>query len=350
VRIVIFGLSVSSAWGNGHATLWRGLIRALDAAGAHVEFFEHDMPYYRAHRDLCTLPGRAQLHLFDSWDTVIDQARAAADAADAAIVTSYCADGRAACELVLGSKARRRVFYDLDTPITLAQVAAGADVPYLPPDGLGGFDLVLSFTGGRALDELRDRLRARRVAPLYGSVDPAAHRPAPAAWSSACSYLGTWAEDRQHALDALFLEPARRRPRLRFVLGGSMYPTAVRFPANVTCVEHVAPAAHGAFYASSPLTVSVTRQPMAELGYCPSGRLFEAAACGVPVLSDAWDGLAEFFTPDVEILIARTADQALAAIERPREELAEIGRRARTRVLADHTATRRAAQLVELLS
>lgn len=350
MRIVIFGLSVSSAWGNGHATLWRSLIGALDAAGHEVWFFEQDAPYYRAHRDLAELGGRARLWLYPAWDDVRSFARAAADEADAAIVTSYCPDGRAACELVLASRAPRRVFYDLDTPVTLARRAAGEDVPYLPAGGLGEFELVLSFTGGRALDLLREALGARRAAPLYGSVDPEAHRPVPARpdWSARCSYLGTWSADREAALEALLLEPARRRPG-PFIVGGSLYPPGLRWPDNVRRVGHVAPPDHAAFYCSSPLTLNATRAPMARLGHCPSGRLFEAAACGVPVLSDGWDGLETFFTPGEEILIASSTEAALAALALPGAALAAIGRRARERALDEHSGRRRAAQLVELL-
>lgn len=350
MRIVIFGLTVSSAWGNGHATLWRSLIGALDRAGHEVVFYEQDAPYYRAHRDLPRLGGRAQLRLYSKWSEILAEAELAADSADAAIVTSYCPDGRAACQLVLGSRASTRVFYDLDTPVTLERIATGDDVPYLPTEGLGGFDLVLSFTGGRALDLLRERLGATRVAPLYGSVDPDCHRPAPAksSWRSACSYLGTWSEDRQAALETLFLEPARRHPS-PFVIGGSLYPPSITWPPNVTRIEHVPPPAHPAFYCSSPITVSVTRKPMAALGYCPSGRLFEAAACGVPVLSDPWDGLDSFFTPGEEIIVATRTEEALAAIELPREELQRIGRQARERALAEHSGRRRAIELVDLL-
>lgn len=351
MRLVIFGLTVSSAWGNGHATLWRSLIRALDAAGHDVTFFERDQPYYRAHRDLPALSGRARLRLYASWDDLRAEAARAVDGCDAAIVTSYCADGRVACELVLGSRAPRRVFYDLDTPVTLSRLATGEDVPYIPANGLGDFDLVLSFTGGRALDQLRSRLGARAVAPLYGSVDPAAHRPVSpdARWAAACSYLGTWSDDRQAMLEALFLAPARKNPQQLFVLGGSMYPTNVEWPTNVARYDHVPPPAHPAFYCSSPLTVSVTRAPMAQLGYCPSGRLFEAAACGIPVLSDGWEGLDTFFVPGEEILVARTTDEALAALALPRARLAEIGQRARARALREHSGTRRAEELVTLL-
>lgn len=349
MRIVIFGLSVSSAWGNGHATLWRGLINALDQEGHEVVFFERDASYYRAHRDVEALPGRAMLRVYGEWtDVRADAARCIADA-DAAIVTSYCPDGRAACELVCAGRARS-VFYDLDTPVTLARVSAGDDVPYLPASGLGEFDLVLSYTGGSALDSLRDQLGARRVEPLYGSVDPTVHRPmiARVCDRAACSYLGTWCADRQDALETLFLEPARRRAS-RFVLGGSMYPANVELPWNVSHVEHVPPAMHAAFYCASPITVSVTRKPMVEYGHCPSGRLFEAAACGVPVLSDPWDGIDAFFEPDEEILVASTPEEALDAIELPRDLLATMGARARERVLAEHTSAHRARELVGFL-
>jgi spore maturation protein CgeB len=349
MRIVIFGLSVSSAWGNGHATLWRSLISALDAAGNQVVFFERDVSYYREHRDLDALGGRARLRLYPSWEDVCAEARRTLADCDAAFVTSYCPDARPATELVLASRGIR-VFYDLDTPVTLSRLAAGEDVAYVPPGGLGEFDLVLSYTGGRALDLLRDRLGARRVAPLYGSVDPLHHYPVAAEprWRAACSYLGTWAADRQRALETLFLEPARRRSE-RFLLGGPSYPTEATWPANVARVEHVPPADHPAFYCSSPLTISVTRAPMAALGFCPSGRLFEAAACGVPVLSDPWPGLEAFFTPGDEILVADSTEAALGAIELPRETLAHIGRRARTRAVEDHSSTQRAAELLGLL-
>lgn len=348
MRIVIFGLTVSSSWGNGHATLWRSLIRALDAGGHEVIFYERDVPYYAAHRDLPALYGHAHLRLYGAWSEVATDARRDIADADCAIVTSYCPDGRAACAAVRAARHATRVFYDLDTPVTLAQLSAGRDVPYLPIDGLGDFDLVLSFTGGRALGELRDQLGAKRVAPLYGSVDPEHHRPVPAdpRWSAACSYLGTWSHDRQAALDALFLEPARRHHDRMFMLAGSQYPAEVAWPANVIRHEHVPPPAHAAFYCSSPLTINVTRGPMAELGYCPSGRLFEAAACGVPVLSDSWEGLDTFFVLGDEILTASSTADAVAVLELPQADLAAIGKRARDRALAEHSGTRRAAELI----
>jgi len=350
MRIVVFGLSVSSSWGNGHATLWRALLRALARAGHRVDFFERDVSYYAAHRDLRTLP-HGDLVLYDDWNATRATARAALARADAAIVTSYCADATAACELVLETPNAVRAFYDLDTPVTLARLDDGEAVAYLPTHGLGDFDLVLSYTGGRALEALRARLGARHVVPLYGSVDPDAHRPARPRddWRCDLSYIGTYAADRQAAVDALLLQPARACPQRRFVLAGSQYPSDFPWTPNLWYLAHLPPADHPAFYASSRLTLNVTRRAMASMGWCPSGRLFEAAACGVPILTDAWDGLDAFYEPGTEILVAAGTDDALHALARDDAELAAIARRARERTLDEHTADHRAAELIAAL-
>lgn len=349
MKLVVFGLTVSSSWGNGHATLWRGLLRALARRGHDVVFFERDVPYYAHHRDLHALPW-GELVLYDTWSAVGPKARAHVGDADAAIVTSYCPDAIAATELVLGS-AGRRAFYDLDTPITLAHLHAGGKVDYIGDRGLRDFDLVLSYTGGRALDELKTRLHARRVVPLYGSVDPDAHRPAPPEPRYRCdlSYLGTYAQDRQATVARLLFEPAQHLPHRAFVVGGAMYPAEMYWPPNVRGLPHVPPPDHPAFFSSSRLTLNATRRAMACMGWCPSGRLFEAAACGVPVLSDAWEGLEAFFAPEEEILVARTTHDAVAALQCSDAELRRIARAARARVLSEHTAHRRAAELEEAL-
>lgn len=345
MRLAVFGLTVTSSFGNGHATLWRGLCRGLDELGHRVVFFERDVPYYARHRDVEEVPG-CELVLYRDWEELRPRAEAEVAGADAAIVTSYCPDGLGAT--ALARRARVAVFYDMDTPVTLRHLARGEEVPWLGPRGLADFDLVLSFTGGRSLAELRDRLGARRLAPLYGSVDPASHRPvAPdPELAGDLSYLGTYAADRQEGVEGLFLEPARRLPQRRFVLGGSLYPETIDWPGNVLRVRHVPPPRHPAFYGSSPVTLNVTRGPMAENGYCPSGRLFEAAACGVPVVSDVWPGLESFFEPGREILLAEGTDDVIGAVELGPERLARIGAAARERVLAEHTARRRAEELV----
>ena len=347
---MIFGLTISSAWGNGHATLWRGLCRALGERGHEVSFFERDVPYYAAHRDVIA-PAGCRLHLYADWESVRAGAQAAVGGADVAMVTSYCPDGAEASRLVLDSAAQLRVFYDLDTGVTIARVRQGERVPYLPATGLGDFDLVLSYTGGRALTALRAELGARQVAPLYGSVDPDAHRQvAPnAALRADLSYLGTYAADRQQALEELFIEPARRRPDRKFVLGGSQYPADFPWNHNIFYVSHMPPPAHPEFYCSSALTLNVTRGPMAEMGYCPSGRLFEAAACGTPLLSDYWEGLECFFEPGREILIARSTDDAVEALDLSRAGLRRVADAARERTLSEHTAACRARDLEHIL-
>ena len=350
MKLVVFGLSVSSSWGNGHATLWRGLIKGLHRLGHRVIFFEHDTPFYAQHRDVWEVPG-GELILYPSWDVVHRQAAAHLADADVAMVTSYCPDAAIACDAVLSSPARVRCFYDLDTGVTLDRVRSGQQVDYIPEGGLGDFDLILSYTGGLALAQLKTCLGARHVAPLYGSVDPEVHHPsAPVErFRADLSYLGTYAADRQRAIEDLFIEPARRLPDLRFVLAGPQYPGEFPWTPNLFFIPHVPPHEHAAFYCSSRLSLSVTRGPMAEMGYCPSGRLFEAAACGVPIVSDEWDGLDYFFEPGREIIVARTTGHVMDALETSDEELARIARAGRERVFAAHTADRRAMELENIL-
>ena len=349
LKIVVWGLTVSSSWGNGHATLWRGLIRALAGQGHQVVFVERDVEWYRSNRDLHALSG-GRLLLYTDWADVLAHKRDLLDA-DAAVVTSYCPDAVAATRLIEAEGRGVRVFYDLDTPVTLARLAAGETVDYLPSDGLGGFDLVLSYTGGPALVALTDQLGARRAEPLYGHVDPRAHRPAAPldVYRGDLSYLGTYADDRQPVLERLFIDPAGQAPAARFVLGGSSYPADFPWRPNIWFMQHVAPADHPAFFSSGRLTLNVTRRDMAAMGWCPSGRLFEAAACGAPIVSDDWDGLSRFFTPGEEILLADTAEDVLAAMALSDAELRRIADAARARVLAEHSSAARARELVTLI-
>ncbi|MBE7220675.1 MAG: glycosyltransferase [Caulobacteraceae bacterium] len=344
MKIVVFGLAISSSWGNGHATLWRGLVKALTRRGHHVTFFERDVPYYAENRDLDALSG-GELVIYPDWVTVADRAKRAVTEADVAIVTSYCPDATEAERVVATAPRAARLFYDLDTPVTLAALE-GPDRPaYVGPRGFADYDLVLSYTGGAALDALRERLGARRVAPLYGHVDPEVHRPVPAEGRevSALTYLGTYAADRQPALERLFIAPARQRPELRFTIGGAQYPGDFPWTPNIFFQRHLPPAAHPAFFGQGRMTLNVTRAAMAAMGYCPSGRLFEAAACGTALLSDSWEGLDAFFVPGREILVADDTPGALAALDLSDAEVAGIARAGRERVLADHTSDRRAA-------
>jgi spore maturation protein CgeB len=350
MKLAIFGLSISSSWGNGHATLWRGLVAGLARHGCSVIFFERDTPYYATNRDLFELPD-GELVLYEGWAAIRARARRAMAEADAVIVTSYCPDALAAGAELLNCDRPLRVFYDLDTPVTLSRLERGEEVSYIGETGLRDFELVLSFTGGEALDHLRRRLGARQVAPLYGHVDVRSYGPAPPIpqYRADLSYIGTYAEDRQQRLQDLLVEPARLAPELTFVIAGAQYPRDFPWQPNIRFVRHLAPPEHPSFYASSRLTLNITRQAMARMGWCPSGRLFEAAACGCPLLSDDWQGIGDFYEPDREILLAHSTADVLEALARPGGELARIGVAARERTLACHTSDKRAGELLALL-
>jgi spore maturation protein CgeB len=350
MHFVIFGLSVSSSWGNGHASIWRGLLKAMAAAGHTATFYEREALSCADARDVWECPFGVRLRMYPSFDEIQAEAAAEINSADVAMCTSYCPDGIAASRLILDSHATVRAFYDLDTPITLDALLADRPVEYLPPEGLSGFDLVLSYTGGQALEQLQSRLGARLVAPLYAAVDPDVYRPTEMRreFRSSLSYLGTNAEDRQEAMEDLFVQPARERRDLRFAMGGAQPPSHRPWPRNIFFVGHLPPSQHPAFFSSSRMTLNVTRPAMAQYGYCPSERLFEAAACGTPVLADWWEGLETFFKPGKEILrVDRTSD-VLRVMELSDRELRKIADAARECTLREHTTQRRVAQLEAL--
>lgn len=350
MRFVIFGLTVTSSWGNGHATLWRSLLKAMSRRGHKATFYERNVSQYAHARDGWVPPARIAPRVYDSLRDIGPEAARDLDSADVALCTSYCPDGAAASQMILNSRAAVKGFYDLDTPVTLGALQCDEVVPYLPAEGLGGFDLVLSYTGGRALNELQSRLGARYVAPLYGCVDPEVHCPvAPMLeFRGALSYLGTNAQDRRRALEELFVRPAALLPGERFVISGAQYPDSFPRRENIFFVRHLSPSLHSAFYCSSRATLNITRASMSEYGYCPSGRLFEAAACRVPIVSDWWEGLDSFFTPGQEILRADSAGDVQRALSLSDVELHGIGSAARLRVLERHTANCRIAELEKI--
>jgi spore maturation protein CgeB len=343
MRIVVLGLSLSSAWGNGHATTWRALLRAFAARGHDVLFLERDVPWYAARRDL-PKPGFCRFALYPDLGALSDWRREIAGA-DAVIVGSYVPEGVAAGRLVQRIARGATAFYDIDTPVTLAKLARG-DHEYISPALIPGYDLYLSFTGGPILDLIERRYGAPAARVLHCSVDPEAYKPLRRAPRWDLSYLGTWSADRQPVLDRLLVEPARRAPHLRFVVAGAQYPADIAWPANVERIEHVPPDEHAEFYAASRFTLNVTRADMVRAGWSPSVRLFEAASCATPVISDDWPGLASLFRPREEILVATGPEDVLAALDDPDGRLRQrIAAGARRRVLAEHTAQHRATEL-----
>lgn len=354
MRIAIFGLTISSAWGNGHAPLWRGLGKALVDLGHELVFFERDLPRFASTRDWTALPAdfaNSKLELYPDWSTIERRACRELASCDVAIVSSYCFDAQAATDAIMDAHHPLAVFYDLDTPITVDMLRSGKRVPYIPWRGLGEFDLVLSYTGGAALEALRSDLCAHRVRALYGHVDPDTYQPmAPVArYRTALSWLGAYSADRQAMLEELFVTAARQRPDQKFLIAGAHYPEHFPWSSNIGFIESLPPQEQAAFLCSSRLTLNITREPMARLGWCPSGRLFKAAACATAVLSDEWCGLDDFYTPGEQILVARDAEDTLAALDLSDAQLRAIGRTARERTLDEHTSLHRARQLIHYL-
>ncbi|WP_223756867.1 glycosyltransferase [Myxococcus sp. RHSTA-1-4] len=346
MRIVILGLSITSSWGNGHATTFRGLLRELVRRGHDVLFLERDVPWYAANRDMPRPPwGRTELYA----DLVDLRARFTEDVRDAdlVVVGSYVPQGVEVGRWVQSTVRGIPAFYDIDTPVTLAKLARG-DFEYLSPDLVPGYRLYLSFTGGPMLRRIERELGSPAARPLYCGVDPELYLPRECAPGWDMGYLGTYSADRQPTLERLMLEAAREWGRGRFVVAGPQYPKEVRWPSNVERVEHLPPPAHADFYCAQRFTLNVTRADMVLAGYSPSVRLFEAAACGVPIISDVWNGLESVFVPGEEILLARTAKDTLGYLrELTEEDRRALGAKARARVLAEHTAAHRALAVEE---
>jgi spore maturation protein CgeB len=344
LSIVFLGLSITSSWGNGHATTYRALIKGLARRGHRILFLERDVPWYAAHRDLSQSPF-ATTRLYRDLDELRTGFSGAIEAADLVVLGSYVPEGVAVARWMLQVATGVRAFYDIDTPVTLGKLRR-ADHEYIAPDLVPRFDLYLSFAGGRALSVLAHQFGARRPRPLYCSVDPDVHRaPAePRRWD--LGYMGTYSADRQPGLEALLLAPARALPERAFAVAGPQYPPDLEWPENVRHFEHLPPAQHGSFYGAQRFTLNLTRADMVGLGCAPSVRLFEAAAIGTPIISDAWPGLDAFFAADKEILIAHSGEQVVSYLcdldEAKRQAIAAAAKR---RVLAFHTLDQRALEL-----
>jgi spore maturation protein CgeB len=347
VNVVFVGLSVTSSWGNGHATNYRALMRELDRRGHEVVFLERNVPWYAAQRDL-PQPPWGRTHLYSSVDELEHFAGDIASA-DLVVIGSYVPDGVAVSRLILSRARGVTAFYDIDTPVTLAKLERG-DTEYLAPELVPRFDLYLSFTGGPTLQVLEERWGARAAHAFYCLVDPELYdcEETEPRWD--LGYLGTYSDDRQPLVEQLLIEPARRARECLFVVGGPQYPDSIEWPLNVERRDHVPPARHPAFYCAQRFTLNVTRADMRHAGWSPSVRLFEAAACGVPVISDRWPGIEDIFVPGEEILLADSADDVLLFMQALSDDAARaIGARARRRVRTEHTAQCRVDQLEKLV-
>jgi spore maturation protein CgeB len=341
--IVMFGLSITSSWGNGHATTYRALVKALASRGHRITFLERDVPWYRQTRDLTSSP-YCQIALYDSLKQVSQQYGAMLASADVVLLGSFVPDGTALGDWITSTARGVTVFYDIDTPVTLNKLANNS-AEYISPQLVPRFNLYLSFTGGPALQQIMGIYGSPRARPLYCAADIEVHKPEDVPLQYSLGYIGTYSEDRQALLEQLLIEPARQMPEHRFVVVGAQYPDELIWPENVRHIEHLPPDTHSKFYCSLSYALNLTRQHMVAAGYSPSVRLFEAAACGVPVISDSWPGIEEFFVPGREILLASDTDDVVRLLTRLRQSRRRsIANAARERVLKNHTAETRAIE------
>lgn len=344
LNIIILGLSITSSWGNGHATTFRGLVRELAARGHQILFLERDVPWYASSRDLPN-PPYCLTELYASLDDLKNRFTGQVREADLVIVGSYVPEGVAVGNWVINTAQGIKAFYDIDTPVTLAKLAR-EDYEYLHPNLIPAYDLYLSFTGGPTLDLLEQKYYSPKAKPLYCSFDPELYFPESHTLQWDLGYLGTYSDDRQPPLEKLMLDAARQWSQGRFVVAGPQYPNTIQWPENTQYIHHLPPAEHRKFYNSQRFTQNITRADMIKAGYSPSVRLFEAAACGTPIISDYWDGLDSFFSFDSEILVAHSAQDTLNFLQDLSEaERKNIGEKARQKVMQQHTAAHRALQV-----
>ena len=340
--IVFIGLAMTSSWGNGHATTYRSLLKGLGRRGHRVTFLERDCPWYANHRDQRSAP-YCSIELYRDTADLQGRFDARVRHADVVVVGSYVDDGRTVCDWVLTHARGVRAFYDIDTPVTLRRIREDR-CEYLAADHIARFDLMLSFTGGPTLEVLRDGFGAQCAQALYCSVDLDRYVPFSMEPSLALAYMGTYSIDRQDGVERLLNEPARALPHEKFMVVGAQYPSTLQWPSNVRRKDHLAPRHHARFYRSQRFTLNITREDMRAAGYSPSVRLFEAAACAVPIISDDWPGLAELFRPNEEILLARVSDDVIGWLRMSDADRVRIGHRARARVFEEHSSKQRAQQ------
>jgi spore maturation protein CgeB len=348
LRIVVLGLSITSSWGNRNALCYRALMRALCDQGHDVLFLERRADFYDSHRDLPRPPyGRTE-----SYATVDElQSRFGGELrrADLVVIGSCTPDSARISDLVEQAAQGVIAFYDFDLARTLACLARG-DRDHVPAGTIERYHIYLSTTGGSSLELLETHYGAKMARPLYTSVDPTVHFPQPRELRWDLGFLGSRTSGRCTALERHMLTPARVQPQLRFLMASSQASHELAYPSNITQVPHLCASEQRALYGSLRFALNLTRTDVARAGYAPSARLFEAAACGTPIITDYFHGLETFFAPGREIFISRSSEETIALLRDIDDDRRHaMARRARERVLCSHTAMHRGAQLTSYI-
>ncbi|WP_338661505.1 glycosyltransferase [Pararoseomonas sp. SCSIO 73927] len=351
MRIAFYGSSLLSSYWNGAATYYRGMLRDLAARGHHVTFYEPDAFDRQKNRDI-EPPEWAEVRVYDATE---DALRAVmAEAARADVVVKASGVGVFDDELIGGvMKAARpdaiRIFWDVDAPATLAEITPAPD--HALRRALPGLDYVLTYGGGPPVIAAYEGLGARRCIPIYNALDPETHHPVPPdpRFAGDLNFLANRLPDREARVEQFFLDAAARLQDRKFLLGGNGWHDKP-MPANVRQIGHVGTRDHNAFNTSSLSVLNVARDSMAQVGYSPATRVFEAAGAGACLITDAWVGLELFLKEGEEVLVARDgADVAEHVRSLTPERAKAIGEAARARILAGHTYTRRGAEVDALL-
>jgi spore maturation protein CgeB len=352
MRIAFYGSSLLSSYWNGAATYYRGLLRALAAHGHAITFYEPDAFGRQQHRDIDP-PGWCRVVVYPATGAALMAVSAEAAAADVVVKASgvgFEDDRLLWCVLAEAAAHALRIFWDVDAPATLAEISGAPGHPLRR--ALSEIDLVLTYGGGPPVIDAYQRLGARECVPVYNALDPETHHPVSPEprFAATLGFLGNRLPDREARVAAFFLDAARRHPSAEMLLGGAGW-DGCSLPANVRAIGHVPTCDHNAFNVSPLAVLNISRESMAATGFSPATRVFEAAGAGACLITDAWEGIAQFLAPGEEVLVARDGHDIaahLAALDPKRA--AEIGRRARARVLAEHTYDRRAAALDRLLT
>lgn len=347
MRLSFYGSSLVSSYWNGAATYYRGLLSSLASLGYRITFFEPDAYGRQQHRDIEN-PNYAQVVVYPASEAGL---RAALDQGlDADIVVK--ASGVGVFDDVLlqavahdAPPGSLRLFWDVDAPATLAEIKATPD--HILRDLLPHLDAVFTYGGGSPVVDAYRRIGARRCLPIYNGLDRSTHFPVgpEARFAADLAFLGNRLPDREARVEQFFLKPARLLPDRRFLLGGAGWDD-VELPANVSYVGHVASGDHNAFNATPLAVLNVSRQSMADVGFSPATRVFEAAGAGACIITDAWEGIDMFFQPDRELLVARNGEEVARILDRLDEaEAAEIGARALQRARCAHDYRHRAEEV-----
>ena len=351
-KLAMFGSSLVSAYWNGAATYYRGILHALQERGVDIVFYEPDAYERQSHRDIPD-PTWARSVVYPATQEGVEHALEDAEGADILVKASGVGVFDEFLEAAIPQVGRRSsmtLFWDVDAPATLERMRSNLSDPFR--EQVHRYDLVLTYGGGAPVVEEYESFGARRCVPIYNALDPTTHHPVQhdARFDGDLAFLGNRLPDREARVREFFLDPAAKLADRRFVLGGSGWGEGIDLPANVRYVGHVYTRDHNAFNCSPRMVININRDSMARTGFSPPTRVFEAAGAAACLICDAWDGIEEFLEPGEEVLCVRSGEEVSQLVDSiDAHQAVRIGQAARQRILFEHTYAHRAALLYDLL-